>query len=308
MAKVELTIKFTDGAQSTRSESLDIETSYPGDAAGKHRVAHILFAELKVAVGQQAAPKHNAVARRWLDFPNQPAGFDKYFDIQNSQALWLELANLIMGAEGDLVLAAAFEALEPAEEPSFDDDAAINDLYYVHDRKMALLNQSVHGLIKVQDLVNRLLHESLGGDLVDTSKTDWERTELTREKIGKGLAAKLAGGALAKSEFEVISQALEIPRNTSKGKVAITYRNRLMHHVRPSVDYSMFFSPLESRVGEEIRDVQGNVVGQRHMLLTRPPVQYHFQELHDALSEYLDALVAMLEQLSQVEILRRYTA
>jgi hypothetical protein len=305
MAKVELTIKFTDGAQSTRSESLDIETSYPGDAAGKHRVAHILFAELKVTVGQQAAPKHNAVARRWLDFPNQPADFDKYFDIQNSQALWLELANLIMGAEGDLVLAAAFEALEPAEEPSFDDDAAINDLYYVHDRKMALLNQSVHGLIKVQDLVNRLLHESLGGDLVDTSKTDWERTELTREKVVKGLAAKRAGGALPQSDFDAISLALGIPRSTPKGEIAKTYRNRLMHHIRPSVDYSMFFSALESRAGEEVRDAQGNVIGRRHIVRARPPVQYLFQDLHAAFSEYLDALVAMLEKLSQLDILRR---
>jgi hypothetical protein len=305
MSKVELTIKFSDGGQDARSESIDVETSYPGDLAGEHRVAHLLFAELKVAVGDQAAPKHNAVARRWVDRPSRPAGLDQYFDVQNSKALWMELANLIMGAEGDLILAAVFKTLEPSEEPSFDDDAAINDLYYVHDRKMMLLNQSVHGLTKVQDLVNRLLHESLGGDLVDTSKTDWERTELTREKIEKGLAAKLAGGALAKSEFDAIRQALEIPRNTPRGKVAITYRNRLMHHVRPSVDYSMFFSPLESRVGEVIRDAQGNVVGRRHMLLTRPPVQYHFQELHEAFSEYLDALVAMLEQLSQVEILRR---
>ena len=111
MAKVELTIKFTDEGQSPRSESLDIETSYPGDLGGEHRVAHILFAELKVTVGKQAAPKHNAVARRWLEFPGRPAGFEKYFDIQNSQALWFELANLIMGAEGDLILAAAQSVL-----------------------------------------------------------------------------------------------------------------------------------------------------------------------------------------------------
>jgi hypothetical protein len=305
MAKVELTIKFTDGAQSTRSESLDIETSYPGDFAGEHRVAHILFAELKVTVGEQAAPKHNAVARRWLDFTSQPAGFEKYFDIQNSQALWLELANLIMGAEGDLILAAAFKALEPAQEPSFDDDPAINDLYYVHDRKMTLLNQSVHRLIKVQDLVNRLLHESLGGDLVDTSKTDWERTELTREKVEKGLAAKRAGGALSQSEFDAISQALGISRNTPKGEVARTYRNRLVHHIRPSVDYSMFFSALESRAGDEVRDAQGNVIGRRHVVRARPPVQYRFQNLHAAFSEYLDAVVTMLEKLSELEILRR---
>jgi hypothetical protein len=53
MAKVELTITLTDGAQSPRSDSLDVETSYPGDLAGEHRVAHILLAELKVTVGKQ---------------------------------------------------------------------------------------------------------------------------------------------------------------------------------------------------------------------------------------------------------------
>lgn len=305
MANVELTIKFTDGAQTPRSDSLDIETSYPGDLAGEHRVAHILFAELKVTVGKQGAPKHNGVARRWLKFPGTPVNFDKYFDIQNSQAMWLELANLIMGAEGDLILAVAFKALEPAQEPSFDDNAAINDLYYVHDRKMTLLNQSVHGLIKVQDLANRLMHESLGGDLVDTSKTDWERTELTRDKVEKGLAAKCAGGTLSQSDFDAISQALEIPRNTPKGEIARAYRNRLMHHIRPSVDYSMFFSALESRTGQEVRDAHGKVIGRRHVVRASPPVQYRFGDLHAAFSEYLDAVVSMLEKLSQLAILRR---
>jgi hypothetical protein len=305
MAKVELTIKFTDGAQNARSDSIDIETSYPGDLAGEHRVAHILFTELKVTVGAQAAPKHNAVARRWLEFPGKPAEFNRYFDIQNSQALWFELANLIMGAEGDLILAVAFKALEPAQEPSFDDNAAINDLYYVHDRKMTLLNQSVHGLIKVQDLVNRLLHESLGGDLVDTSTADWERTELTRAKVVKGLAAKRAGGTLSQSDSDAISQALEIPRNTTKGEIAGTYRRRLTHHVRPSVDYSMFFSALESRAGDEVKDAQGKVIGRRHVVRASPPVQYRFEDLHAAFSEYLDAVAAMLESLSQLEILRR---
>jgi hypothetical protein len=46
-----------------------------------------------------------------------------------------------MGAEADLVLAQAYKALEPRQEPPFEDDLAINDLYYIHDRKMTLLNQ-----------------------------------------------------------------------------------------------------------------------------------------------------------------------
>ncbi len=75
--------------------------------------------------------------------------------------------------------------------------AALNDLYYIHDRKLGLLDQAVYGLIKVQDLVNRLLHESLGGDLVSATQTDWERTQLTRKNVEKGLKEKLAAGRLS---------------------------------------------------------------------------------------------------------------
>jgi hypothetical protein len=305
MRRVELAITFRDEDGAERTESHGVETSYMADAAGEHRVAHILATELKVTVGEQAAPKHNALARGWMEFPNRPADFGQYFDIQNSQALWFELGNLVMGAEGDLALAQAFKALEPGDETSFDDGVAINDLYYIHDRKMMLLNQSVHALIMVQDLVNRLLHESLGGDLVNTSAPDWERTQLFRVNVIKGLEAKRADGGISEAVYDAIKDALEIPTNTPKGEIAKTYRNRLMHHVRPSVDYAMFFSALESRVGEEIRDAEGKIIGRRHALLARPPVQYRFEELHPAFSEYLDALVAMLQRLSEIEILRR---
>jgi hypothetical protein len=87
---------------------------------------------------------------------------------------------------------------------------------------------------------------------------------VTRAKVKKGLASKCAGGSLEQPKFNAISQALAIPGNTPKAEVAKTYRNRLMHHVRPSVDYSQFFSALESGTGEEVRDAQeessGNAV------------------------------------------------
>jgi hypothetical protein len=320
MRHIGLTITFTDGNGAGRRETHVVEACDPPDPGAEHREAHILLTELKVTVGEQAAPKHNATARAWLEFPNQPARIEEYFDIQNSQAVWLELANLVMGAEGDLILAQTLKALEPPSEPPFSDTTATNDLYYVHDRKMNLLNQSVHAVIKVQDLVNRLLHESLGGDLVDTSDPDWE-TQLTRKKVNRGLKAKLDTGAISPSNFDAVTQALAIPENTPKGQTALAYRNRLAHHIRPSVDYSMFFSALESRAGEELtaadedmfrrlglplmRDAQGKGIARRHSVSARPPVQYRFQDLYAAFSEYLDALVAMLQQLSQINILRR---
>lgn len=303
--RIKLTLAFTDQGSETREETNTIESSYAAGLADEHRLAHIVSTELKVAVGEQPVPKHNSTAQAWLKFPNQPVGLEKYFDVQNSQAMWLELANLILGAEANLKLAQMFKTLEPPQAPSFDDDIAVSDLHYLHSRKMGLLNQSVQGLIKVQDLVNRLLHESLGGDLVDTSKPDWERSQLTRLNVEEGLKTKLAAGAITQADFDAIDEALTIPKNAPGAQTALAYRNRLSHHIRPSVDYPMFFSTLESRLGEELRNPQGKVIGRVHTLRARPPVQYQFADLYAAFSKYLDAVVEMLQKLSQVGILRR---
>lgn len=178
----------------------------------RRSVEHILATELRVDVGPQSAPNHNATARAWLEFPNRPAGFQDYFDIENSQALWMELANLVMGAEGDLILAQSYKALEPSQEPDFNDNAALNRLYYIHDKKMALLNQAVYALIKVQDIVNRLIHESLGGDLVDTSKPNWQEDNLRRVKVLEGLERKRAASKLSVADF----RNLKRPSNREK--------------------------------------------------------------------------------------------
>ena len=84
----------------------------------------------------------------------------------------------------------------------------------------AQLDQGAHlgrQLLPCKQISHRGIHvTSVGGDLVDTSKADWERTELTRERVEKGLAEKRTGGALSPTEFDAISQALGIPRNTLK--------------------------------------------------------------------------------------------
>jgi hypothetical protein len=305
MRRVGFTITFKDPDGTERDVSQQIEPRFPPDPAHEQRIARILSAELKVTAGFQDPPRHAAVTGRWIEFPKKATNFTDYFNIQNSQAVWFELTNLIMGVEGDLSLAKAYKALESSKEPSFDDDAAINESFYIHERKMSLLNKAVQDLIKVQDLVNRLLHESLGGDLVDATKPDWEKTQLTRKNVKKGLSSKLSAGTLSQADSDAIGEALEIPERVSKGNIAVTYRNRLAHHIRPSVDYSTFFSALQSRTAAEVRDAKGNLIGMNISVYTRPPIEYRFLDLHAAFSEYLDGIVTMLEKLSRVEILRR---
>jgi hypothetical protein len=305
MRRIALTVAFTDEAGATRQDTKPIETSYAATPADEHRLVHIVEAELRVAVGEQAKPKHNATALKWLEFPNKSSPIQHYFDVRNSQAMWTELAHLVMGAEADLILAEAFKSLEPTQEPSFEDEAAINDLYYLHDRKMNLLSQAVYALIKVQDMIYRLLHESLGGDLIDTSTPDWEETQLRRTPILKGLEAKRAGGQLSQPDFDAIRNALDTPKSAPKADIARSYRNRLTHHVRPSVDYAIFFANIQSRQGEELKNRQGKVVGRVHRVMARPKPDYTFAELHAAFSDYLDAVVQMLGDLSRLAILRR---
>src|ERR1017187_5768145 len=127
MTRIGLAITFTDNDGTSRSETHSLETSYPSDIEGERRVSHNLFAELKVDVGEQTPPKHYAVTRGWLNFPNRPARIIDYFDIHNSQALWFELSNLVLRIEADLNVAQAFKALEPTHELPFDDHAALND-------------------------------------------------------------------------------------------------------------------------------------------------------------------------------------
>jgi hypothetical protein len=53
-----------------------------------------------------------------MNFHRKPVNFIRFLDIRNAKTMWLELSNLIIGAEADLVLAQAFKTLEPVREPA----------------------------------------------------------------------------------------------------------------------------------------------------------------------------------------------
>jgi len=88
MRHIELTITFTDGNGAARRETHVVEACDPPDPDAEHREAHILLTELKVTVGEQAAPKHNATARAWLEFPNQPARISIFRILKLSGSNW----------------------------------------------------------------------------------------------------------------------------------------------------------------------------------------------------------------------------
>ena len=179
-----VTLLFADEAGDRREHTATVRVGRDSSPVGEARLFEELLGILKVSTHPRPPLRHNAVARKWLEFPKVSYDFTvEIFDnIRNTQELWLELCNLILSVEHDLHDAESFKALEPSQQPSFEDDEALERLHMLHRQKMDHLNRGVYGLIKVQDLVNRLLHEAFAGRLVRTDHPEWEKRFLTRGK------------------------------------------------------------------------------------------------------------------------------
>ena len=78
MRQVELALTFTEEGGVPRKHNLRLETPRGGTPEGEARVAHHLFSELRVAMRDHPAPKHNATAGKWLKFPNSKIDFSDW--------------------------------------------------------------------------------------------------------------------------------------------------------------------------------------------------------------------------------------
>ena len=294
-----MTVSFVaeDGSRREFSESVDTN-AFAGDA--EERISNTFLADFKATLQVGAVRKHHATAWAWFDLPHREFEIQNFISLQNLRAMWRELARTVLHAESNLALALSYKALEPDAEPDIETETlAYERLYHIHNRKMELLNEAVNSLITVQELVNRLLHEGLDGGLVDTARNDWERVELTRTKVLAQLDNAAKAGTITRAELTAIKDALKLPRETPRNELVRTYRNRLAHHNRPSVDYPRLFSALESRAGETITRPDGTVVVMWRMRAF-PPAEYRFHDLHGAFSEQLDATVEMLQRLAKI--------
>ena len=305
MTQAKITLIFQDEDGAERKYEAFFPVGRGKFEQGERRLSDEVTMDLIVATQSRAELKHKARARAWLEFPRAIHDFAVFDNIYNSQELWRELCNLVLSVEHDLADANGYKDLEPATPPQFGDDDAIEGLFHLHRRKMEHFNRAAYELIKVQDLVNRLLHEALGGNLVSTSSATWERDELLRANVIKGINRKAADGELSDAVRTAIVDALALPTQVSHHEIIMRYRNRLTHHVNPSVDYSMFYAKPRSREPEPIRDAQGNITSWVRTFYSEPPTDFTFAELYRAYMEYLDAVVAMLDRLAGIEVLRR---
>jgi hypothetical protein len=226
---------------------------------------------------------------------------DQWFDAQNTQGLWLEIYNTLADVRFLLAQSRAYKSLEPPEDKT--DDPSNQLRYYAHFSKLYHLNLAVLGIVKIQDLVVRLLFENFGGPSlieVDQTDDDWEK-KLTLKAAKIGLKQQLDLGRLSQSEYDDILAALSRPSASKFREKVVSYRNGIVHRLRPSVDYPQLFTPLEDRVGQPFFDASGVEKGRQFSLGGLPTTpQYFFTDLYAALLDYLKHVIEMLTLLKTI--------
>lgn len=226
----------------------------------------------------------------------------EFHDSINTQSLWLEIRNNLGDVRFLLAQARAYKSLEPSQDKTDYDSDGLR--YYAHFAKMHRLNLAVFGLVKIQDLVVRLLFENLGGTkLIPVKETDvnWEK-KLTLEAAKKGLKSQLDSGSLAKEDFDAIVKATDHPSQSEHQSTLIAYRHGVIHRLRPSVDYPQLFTPIENRVGEPLLDESGKERGRKYSFWGLPDKPaFYFADLYAALLSHLKFVIEMLTMLKSIQ-------
>src|SRR5207253_10943211 len=88
--------------------------------------------------------------------PARPSGPMAFLDLLNVPAFWLEISNTFTDLRFVLAQAKGYKDMEPLNSSPVSDQLCA----YLHFQKMYMLNLAVFQLVKIQDLVVRLLQES----------------------------------------------------------------------------------------------------------------------------------------------------
>jgi hypothetical protein len=302
--EIKMQIDFAPASGETRTFKESITDPHGSPDDSQEALANELFAELRKAVSFHESKNTlpslgQSLVELQSSTPITPTAATAIIDIFNRPSAWLEISNTFADLRFLLAQAKAYKDLEPSGS-----DPVSNPLCtYSHYRKMYMLNLAVFQLVKVQDLVVRLLQESFSGELIPVDYTDdeWEK-KLTMREARKGLNNLLQQGKLSSQEHKEIVDALDIPSKSSHRETVINYRNRMTHGVRPSVDYPDLFSDFQSRAGSPIIDPStGKAKGTKYTIVgkkTKP--DYLFVDLYTALADYMGHVAKMLEGLKSI--------
>jgi hypothetical protein len=293
-----------DFSSSDRNESLKFEDSVHHDhdasASGKENLAREMFAELRKAV--RLADYHKFLPETDDLMESRAAGRRAdpmaFLDIMNIPAMWQEINNTFLDLRYLLGQAKAYKDLEPRDSTPISDSLCA----YLHFEKIHNLNLAMFLIVKIQDLVVRLLHEGSSGKLIDVDYDEegWEK-DLWFHDAKRGLKRLLDSGQLDRQEHDGVMDALGFPtKSTAKGTI-VKYRNRLAHGILASVDYPEIFTHVQDRAGEAMRDASGKVRVRRYSITSgRSKPEFTFGELYTAMVEYMSRIADMLNALRRM--------
>lgn len=280
-------LKFEDSVHHERDSS----------TKGEEALAREIFAELHKAVNladySKSLPETDDLMVGGASSPRTDAM--AFLDMMNVPALWLEIHNTFLGLRYLLGQARAYKDLEPAGTTPISDSLCA----YSHFEKMHNLDLAMFQIVRIQDLVVRLLHEGFSGRLIDVDYDEegWEK-DLRLIDAKKGLKKLVNSDELSQSEHDEIMDALNIPAKSSKRSTVVKYRNRLAHGILASVDYPEIFTHVHDRAGEVMRDDSGIEKGRRYSIsVGRSKPEFTFPELYAALVDYMSHIAEMLNAL-----------
>lgn len=301
--EIKMQIDFAPASGETRTFKESIRDPHGSRDDSQEGLANELFAELRKAVSfHESKNTLPSLGQSLLESPASvpvtPTGAMTIIDAINRPSAWLEISNTFADLRFLLAQAKAYKDLEPHGANPVSDPLCT----YLHYQKMYMLNLAVFQLVKIQDLVVRLLHESFSGELIAVDYTDdeWEK-QLTMKKANKGLSDLLHQGKLSTQEHKDIIDALDMPSQSSHHDIVIDYRNRMTHRVRPSVDYPQLFTDFQSRAGSPFTNpFTGKAGGTKYTIVAKNKPDYLFGDLYTALADYMGHVLSMLKALKSI--------
>jgi hypothetical protein len=174
-----------------------------------------------------------------------PQNHQDLINAMNADGMWMEIHNSFTAAVFELALAKAYKNSEPP--------GTAKEYFYCHDQKVARLNRAIFFLYKIQDLIVRLMYESLGDSLiaVDQSKKLWEK-DLTMEALKDGFKRLRKNGVLSQVDHDAIAKPIHTLRGLAAWHTVEDYRHRAVHRIMPSVDHQELSPIFQNRIGKPV--------------------------------------------------------
>jgi hypothetical protein len=163
--------------------------------------------------------------------------------MQNVNELWLEIENLLLGARLNFATARIFKDLEDSHthQTHFDLNARLD----LHLEKMERFHLGVFELVRIEDMIVRLLYEYFGDGFIETDVTrpGWEK-RLTWDAMkdalnSRGQPDKDPHPALEAMDEREYQTLMAIVRSYRSAEVLrlVRYRDTRTHRITPSVDH-----------------------------------------------------------------------